>query len=396
MTTPTNPNEPKKKKRNAVAGESLGSGVQSRVGGTDGQEPLRSSNELNIPKVTPPPITTANSGVNKASNVMQNAGEQHYKDSIYKNLEALYNQDNAFNTDPSSVNPTKTVVKTKKTANYTPPEYTPNVYNQEEANKRAESWLEKMRSDAEVKENEYKDKAEKASKYSKMAAWGNLFTALGQLAGGAKQTYVKPDSKYLTEAMAKSDKAREVYDAIRESNRQNLEKAKQSFLEADRNMHIANEENRRKFQETLVKEGYKNAAKNTTETTEENDLYKEDDLAVDQKNANANWTRAQKYNSGRQQKEETPFFTPEYDGVTYEADEKTAGKFADIIEEILEANPDTDFMEGDKSFKEIIDDNLKNDIKFDRFARRFLKKYGTDPRVKEFIEKLEKQTKNGK
>ena len=55
---------------------------------------------------------------------------------------------------------------------------------------------------AKDEDEEYRKKSERASKQAKMAAWGNLFTALGQVAGGSKQTYVRPDSKYLTDAMA--------------------------------------------------------------------------------------------------------------------------------------------------------------------------------------------------
>lgn len=211
MTIPTNPNEPKKKKRNAVAGESLGSGVQSRVGGTEGQEPLRSSNELNIPKVTPPPITTDNSGVNRLKTIMKTA--------------------------PMSKDRPITPPEQKADSGYL--KFEGKEFDENAANEKLDKsdYFKAMLQAAKDEDEEYRKKSERASKQAKMAAWGNLFTALGQVAGGAKQTYVRPDSKYLTDAMAKSDKAREVYDAIKAKNRDAETKYRAAFMENERKAH---------------------------------------------------------------------------------------------------------------------------------------------------------------
>lgn len=294
--------------------------------------------------------------------------------------------------------PTKVVVKTKKTADFTPHQFTATPYDADAATKKMEksSWLTKMNDDARALDKEHKAKADDASKYAKAAAWGNFFSALGQLAGGGKNTFVKPEGKYLTDAMAKADKAREMYDAIKASNKKNIEAAKQSWLEADRKMHSESQEQMRKFYESLNEQGYRNAEKNSVETTAEYDDLAKFDSETDRIKANASKMsaqaskdRAKSYSeyvsSGGGNSEDKDWFTPEFGGTVYKTDKKTAGKFADIIEAIAYENDDVDFDE------DAIMSNLSEKVKFDRFARKFINKYGNDTRVKEFIEKLEKK-----
>ena len=142
-------------------------------------------------------------------------------------------------------------------------------------------------------DKEYQDKAEKASKQAKMAAWGNLFTALGQLAGGAKQTYVRPDSKYLTDAMAKSDKAREVYEAIKLQNKKAEDDYRAKLLAQDEASHYANEkaynESVKKHNDTLLEF----AKANPTKIKKVYDPNAKDEMDIKQQTANAATKRAQ-------------------------------------------------------------------------------------------------------
>ena len=308
-------------------------------------------------------------------------------------------------TEQKEPDPTKVVVKTKKTADFTPYQFTATPYDADAATKKMEQsgWLTKMNDDARALDREYKAKADEASKHAKMQAWGNMFSALGQLAGAGKNTYVKPDSKYLTDALSKADNARDVYDAIKASNKKSLDAAKQAWLDADRKMHTESQENMRKFYESLNEQGYRNAANNKVETTVENNELARFDSETDRIKANASKTsaeasktsaqaakdRAKSYSeyvsSGGGKSEDKDWFTPEFEGSVYKADKKTAGKFADIIEAIANENDDFDFDD------EAITSNLSEKVKFDRFVRKFINKYGDDPRVKEFIEKLEKK-----
>lgn len=141
-------------------------------------------------------------------------------------------------------------------------------------------------------DKEYQDKAEKASKQAKMAAWGNLFTALGQLAGGTKQTYVRPDSKYLTDAMAKSDKAREVYEAIKLQNKKAEDDYRAKLLAQDEAAHYANEkaynESVKKHNDTLLEF----AKANPTKIKKVYDPNAEEEMNIKRQTANAATKRA--------------------------------------------------------------------------------------------------------
>ena len=91
------------------------------------------------------------------------------------------------------------------------------------------------------RDKEYEDKAKKASKYAKAAAWGNMFNALGQIAGLGKNTYVKPDSKYLDRALSKADEARAMYDKIKAAEEEKRTNLKRDYLAKAEAQHWANE-----------------------------------------------------------------------------------------------------------------------------------------------------------
>ena len=119
---------------------------------------------------------------------------------------------------------------------------------------------------ADAKNKEYEDKAKKASRYAKIAAWGNLFTNLAKLAGGGKQTYVKHDAKYLTDALAKSDKAREMYDAVREQNENKVKKYEQDYMKNLEKIHYSlqaqenkDKADRNEMNQKMIQNSLKNA-----------------------------------------------------------------------------------------------------------------------------------------
>ena len=386
------PVEDKNKKRPPVQGENKGAGVQSAKGGA--VDPSQTMHSVNEEQVVPAINTYAQTEAIRAENKAKAAQAA----TTAPAQQAAPAQPQATPAQQQEADPTKTVVKTTRTADYTPKVFTATPYDTDAATKKMEQsgWLTKMNDEAKAMDREYKAKADEASKHAKMQAWGNMFTALGQLAGAGKNTYVKPDSKYLADALSKADKARDVYDAIKASNKKSLDAAKQSWLDADRKMHTESQENMRKFYESLNEQGYKNAANNKVETTVEDDDLARFDSETNRIKANASKTsaqaakdRAKSYSeyvsSGGGNREDKDWFTPEFGGSVYKADKKTAGKFADIIEAIANENDDFDFDD------EAITSNLSEKVKFDRFARKFIDKYGNDPRVKEFIEKLEKK-----
>ena len=311
-----------------------------------------------------------------------------------------HSQQTPAQTTPATpqTDPTKVVKKTKKIGDYTPLEYTPAPYDTDAAMERMgkSNWLKDLNQQVQYSDEEARKKAEKASKYAKASAWGNFFSALGQLAGGGKNTYVKPESKYLTDALAKADKAREMYDAIKASNQKSLQAAKQAWLDADQKLHMESEKLREKSIEKYNDILHKAASANGTETTEEWDDLAREGAENDKKRANAAVTsaeaakiRAEAYADGRgggSRREKSEWFTPEYGGKTYKGDQKTAGKFADIIEKLV------GFYDPDLAMGKLqVTEALNNATDFDRLVRKFLTKYGNNAEVKEFIENLEEK-----
>ena len=181
---------------------------------------------------------------------------------------------------------------------------------------------------------EYKTKSEKASKQAKMAAWGNLFTALGQLAGGAKQTYVRPDSKYLTDAMAKSDKAREVYESIKMKNKQAQDAYKAQLLAQDEAAHYARE---KAINEGIDKRNnllLEFAKANPTKVKKVYDPNAEKEMKIKQQTANAATKRADAamINANKDDKgNKEPFLKQTIGNITLSGGKAEAGALAQLM-----------------------------------------------------------------
>ena len=136
---------------------------------------------------------------------------------------------------------------------------------------RKSAWLAELNNQVNEADKQYKEKAESASRYAKAAAWGDFFNALGQLAGRGKQTYVKPESRYLTEALAKADRARDIYEAVRRENLQKIEKAKTDYLSGQEKRFYASQEAANKAVRERNKLRQEHAKNNAAEITSEVD-----------------------------------------------------------------------------------------------------------------------------
>lgn len=123
-------------------------------------------------------------------------------------------------------------------------EYTMTPFDAEKAREEAKksSVLLQMTTDARNQELEFKKKSESASKYAKAVAWGNMFRALGQLAGLGKNTYVKPDDSPLARSLAKADEARDIYDKIRLANQEKIRQAEDDYVSRLEKRHWENEQ----------------------------------------------------------------------------------------------------------------------------------------------------------
>ena len=127
---------------------------------------------------------------------------------------------------------------------FIPEEYKYTEFNRVKAEKDAQEQqsFKDMLDQIRIQNDEHKGRMETARNNAKYNALGNLLVSLGQIAGGGKQTYVKPTAgKYLTESMAKADEARKMYDAVREKNQSKRDNALKDAVAALERQHIQNE-----------------------------------------------------------------------------------------------------------------------------------------------------------
>lgn len=231
------------------------------------------------------------------------------------------------------------------------------------------------------REEEAKEKSMKASRYAKASAWGNMFSALGQIAGLGKNVYMKPDNQYLNKALTKADEARAIYDKAKEYNAT----APKEYLKQATNALKEDFYKRQKdYNDFVVKYNKDVTTRRSNEAkaaeTNRANLVKEAQgqaqLGINQQNADANTARATAYVEGKNNAKNKGFFFPTLGGVTYKADKATAGKFASLMKRI--------------SKKHDIDINSSNEVLFNKVASDFLSQYGDNQEVKDFITKLQK------
>lgn len=216
----------KKKKQGAQTGNNPGASAVA----DDSRQPLDSVNAVNIPA-----INTA-----EQTDAIRNAYvAQAQKEQASQNQNANAQAAQASDLKPSSIT---TKQKVTPQVQLEQEDHTPFDVERERQKMSSMQWLKDMNDQVAAIDNEYKSKADKASKYAKATAWGNFFSALGQLAGGGKNTYVAPDQTYLKSALSKADEARKMYDAIRTSNQKAIDKAKNDYLASAEKTHYARQD----------------------------------------------------------------------------------------------------------------------------------------------------------
>lgn len=216
----------KKKKQGAQTGNNPGASAVA----DDSRQPLDSVNAVNIPT-----INTA-----EQTDAIRNAYvAQAQKEQASQNQNANAQAAQASNLKPSSIT---TKQKVTPQVQLEQEDHTPFDVERERQKMSSMQWLKDMNDQVAAIDNEYKSKADKASKYAKATAWGNFFSALGQLAGSGKNTYVAPDQTYLKSALSKADEARKMYDAIRTSNQKAIDKAKSDYLASAEKTYYARQD----------------------------------------------------------------------------------------------------------------------------------------------------------
>lgn len=205
-----------RKNRGARKGETKGAGVQSRRSEPAIPE-VQPLDSVNAPKVTSEQAMTAEDRAKQVTpqNYAASKQQPQQEQSPYLKFEQKDFDENAANERMTNSETFKSLLDRAKTEN-------------EDARKKAEA----------------------SSRYAKAAAWGNMFHALGQLAGAGKNTYIAPDQTYLKSALSKADEARKMYDAIQAKNRDAESQYRAAFMDNERKAHMESE----KLRENAYKE----------------------------------------------------------------------------------------------------------------------------------------------
>lgn len=217
--------------------------VESRKGGTADIEPMRSPNEPKATVPTPQPIKT-NEEISQQRAQNLAVQKQVVADDAKAQLETKTKDMMVGDDIKRSTKPITPMAK----RGFKPEKYIQQNFDRAAAEKAfdEDATFQDIINKSKDRDKEYDDKAKKASKYAKAAAWGNMFSALGQIAGLGKNTYVKPNSKYLDRVLTKADEARAMYDKIKAAEEEKRTNLKRDYLAKAEAQHWANEAKREK------------------------------------------------------------------------------------------------------------------------------------------------------
>jgi hypothetical protein len=212
--------------------------VETKKGGANAEPVLKSPNE----PVTPAPqpiLSNEQIAQNREANI---AAKEQVLSSIAKDIESQPQKRIVEEHKEKIIEKPQSITAEKR--GFIPEEYKYTEFNRAKAEKdvQEQQSFKDMLDQIRIQNNEHKERMETARNNAKYNALGNLLVSLGQIAGGGKQTYVKPTTgKYLTESMAKADEARKMYDTVREKNQSKRDNALKDAVAALERQHIQNE-----------------------------------------------------------------------------------------------------------------------------------------------------------
>ena len=390
------------KNRKPLPGESKGAGVQSAKGGAvDSSQTMHSVNEDTQPVV--PAINTyaqteairaenkakaaQQPAVAQAQQVMADAAQQHYQDQLYKNQQAQAEYNEKYGTTNPAQNANSNYLKFEGTA-----------FNETAADERLKNseTFKSMLKRAQDEDAQARQKAESASRYAKAAAWGNMFTALGQLAGAGKNTYVAPDQTYLKSALSKADKARELYDAIQAKNRNAESQYRAAFMDNERKAHMEAEKLRKgaidEYNKLIQKD-----AKDRNELTLKQAQYQLDAMykagvLSNQQYANKTARLKAMHDIEKDKEGKTPFLKQTVNGFVYSGDKADAGELAEIIRSTGWQNRGKLGGVDAAALNLVLSGQMENvdPVSFNRVVASFLSDEGNvrNPRVQDFLRRM--------
>lgn len=370
-----------RKNRGARKGETKGAGVQSR------------RSEPAIPEVQPldsvnaPKVTSDQAGLAKAQQVMADAAQQHYQDQLYKNQQTQAEYNEKYGTANPAQNTNSNYLKFEGTA-----------FNEAAADERLKNseTFKSMLERAKTENEDARKKAEASSRYAKAAAWGDMFHALGQLAGAGKNTYIAPDQTYLKSALSKADEARKMYDAIQAKNRNAESQYRAAFMDNERKAHMESEKLRKgaidEYNKLIQKD-----AKDRNELTLKQAQYQLDAMykaGVLSNQQYANETSRLNYLL-KKEKEKTgsaPFLKQTVGEYVYTGDKADAGELAEIIRSTGWQNRDKLGGVDAAALNLVLSGKMENvdPVSFNRVINSFLSDPNNqkNPRVQDFLRRM--------
>lgn len=370
-----------RKNRGARKGETKGAGVQSR------------RSEPAIPEVQPldsvnaPKVTSDQAGLAKAQQVMADAAQQHYQDQLYKNQQTQAEYNEKYGTANPAQNTNSNYLKFEGTA-----------FNEAAADERLKNseTFKSMLERAKTENEDARKKAEASSRYAKAAAWGDMFHALGQLAGAGKNTYIAPDQTYLKSALSKADEARKMYDAIQAKNRNAESQYRAAFMDNERKAHMESEKLRKgaidEYNKLIQKD-----AKDRNELTLKQAQYQLDAMykagvLSNQQYANETARLKAMHDIETEKGKKEAFLKQTVNGFVYSGDKADAGELAEIIRSTGWQNRGKLGGVDAAALNLVLSGQMENvdPVSFNRVVASFLSDEGNvkNPRVQDFLRRM--------
>jgi hypothetical protein len=216
------------KKKMQEQGAIGNSPVETKKGGANAEPVLKSPNE----PVTPAPqpiLSNEQIAQNREANI---AAKEQILSSVAKDIESQPQKRIVEEHKEKIIEKPQTITAEDRGPKYKEYDTTPFDRKAEEENYQKSQSFKDILALADAQNKQYEQKAVEAKRNAKYNALGNLLVSLGQIAGGGKQTYVKPTTgKYLTESMAKAEQARELYDKVKSQNEERKATHKEAYLD---------------------------------------------------------------------------------------------------------------------------------------------------------------------
>lgn len=351
-----------RKNRGARKGETKGAGVQSRRSEPAIPE-VQPLDSVNAPKVTSEQVMTAEDRAKQVTpqNYAASKQQPQQNQSPYLKFEQKDFDENASNERLNNSETFKSLLDRAKTEN-------------EDARKKAEA----------------------SSRYAKAAAWGDMFHALGQLAGAGKNTYIAPDQTYLKSALSKADEARKMYDAIQAKNRNAESQYRAAFMDNERKAHMESEKLRKgaidEYNKLIQKDAKDRNELSLKQAQYQLDAMYKAGVLSNQQYANETARLKAMHDIETEKGKKEAFLKQTVNGFVYSGDKADAGELAEIIRSTGWQNRGKLGGVDAAALNLVLSGQMENvdPVSFNRVVASFLSDEGNvkNPRVQDFLRRM--------